>query len=460
MLQGVFRAYKERNEAEPMNCIWNFFDNINELVYVSDMDNHEIIYMNKKCMEVCGVSDFGELKGRKCYEVIQGNSSPCAACTNDKLTEGEFMEYKFFNTFLNKHLLVMNTMRTESDRRCRFELAVDISRHEASAQSLDRYEELEKRVNDGIKHAACETDPDKSLNIILEFLGKTLKGERAYIFEKNTHGDDNTYEWTAVGVTPEKDNLQNLPPEVCENWYRYFSENKNVMFDDIEKMRRDDPLQYENLKGQNIRSIVVVPLYDDNRVIGFYGIDNPPGQALEQTLNMLQIVGYFISSMIKRRDMINRLREISLCDWLTKLGNRHAMNEYISGIDENKSLGIVYCDITRLKRINDTMGHKKGDELICRAADSLKSAFGGHGLFRIGGDELLAICVDIDEYSLHGRTKLLREKAAENSVNLAIGAVWKRNYENDVQKLMSEAEKLMYSEKSEYYRRVGIDRRK
>ncbi|MDE6133752.1 MAG: sensor domain-containing diguanylate cyclase [Oscillospiraceae bacterium] len=443
-----------------MNCIWNFFDNINELVYVSDMDNHEIIYMNKKCMEVCGVSDFGELKGRKCYEVIQGNSSPCAACTNDKLTEGEFMEYKFFNTFLNKHLLVMNTMRTESDRRCRFELAVDISRHEASAQSLDRYEELEKRVNDGIKHAACETDPDKSLNIILEFLGKTLKGDRAYIFEKNTHGDDNTYEWTAAGVTPEKDNLQNLPPEVCENWYRYFSENKNVMFDDIEKMRRDDPLQYENLKGQNIRSIVVVPLYDDNRVIGFYGIDNPPGQALEQTLNMLQIVGYFISSMIKRRDMINRLREISLCDWLTKLGNRHAMNEYISGIDENKSLGIVYCDITRLKRINDTMGHKKGDELICRAADSLKSAFGGHGLFRIGGDELLAICVDIDEYSLHGRTKLLREKAAENSVNLAIGAVWKRNHENDVQKLMSEAEKLMYSEKSEYYRRVGIDRRK
>ncbi|MDE6764648.1 MAG: sensor domain-containing diguanylate cyclase [Oscillospiraceae bacterium] len=443
-----------------MNCIWNFFDNINELVYVSDMDSHEIIYMNKKCMEACGVSDFGELKGRKCYEVLQGNSSPCAACTNDKLTESEFTEYKFFNPFLNKHLLVMDTMRTEADRRCRFELAVDISRHEASAQSLDRYEELEKRVNDGIKHAACETDPDKSLNIILEFLGKTLKGERAYIFEKNTHGDDNTYEWTAAGVTPEKDNLQNLPPEVCENWYRYFSENKNVMFDDIEKMRRDDPLQYENLKGQNIRSIVVVPLYDDNRVIGFYGIDNPPGQALEQTLNMLQIVGYFISSMIKRRDMINRLREISLCDWLTKLGNRHAMDEYISGIDENKSLGIVYCDITRLKRINDTMGHKKGDELICRAADSLKSAFGGHGLFRIGGDELLAICVDIDEYSLHGRTKLLREKAAENSVNLAIGAVWKRNHENDVQKLMSEAEKLMYSEKSKYYRRAGIDRRK
>lgn len=445
-----------------MNCIWNFFDNINELVYVSDMDSHEVIYMNRKSMEVCGISALDELKGRKCYEVIQGNSSPCAACINDKLTEGEFTEYKFFNPFLNKHLLVMDTMKTEEGRRCRFELAVDISRQEASKQSLDRYEELERRVNDGIKHAACEPDPDKALDIILEFLGKTLNGERAYIFEQNTHGgDDNTYEWTAAGVTPEKDNLQNVPPEVCENWYRYFSENKNVMFDDIEKMRQDDPLQYENLKGQNIRSIVVVPLYNDNKVIGFYGIDNPPGQALEQTLNMLQIVGYFISSMIKRRDMINRLREISLCDWLTKLGNRHAMNEYISGIDGNKSLGIVYCDITRLKRMNDTMGHKKGDELICRAADSLKSAFEGYGgLFRIGGDELLAICVDIDEYTLQGRTKLLREKAAENSVNLAIGAAWKKNCENDVQKLMGEAEKLMYKEKSEYYRTAGIDRRK
>lgn len=447
-----------------MNHLYNFFklfDNISEPVYVSDAESYEILYMNRKCMENYGISSLDELKGRKCYETLRGNSSPCAACANEMPPEGELTERNFFDPFLNKHFLVMNTVIVDDGRRLRFELSVDADANEASESPPDRYEDLEKRVNDGIKHAICEPDPDKSLDIILEFLGKTLNGERAYIFEKNpSGGDDNTYEWTADGVTPEKDNLQNVPPEVCENWYRYFSEDKNIMFDDIEKMRPYDPLQYENLKSQNIRSIVVVPLYNDNKVTGFYGIDNPPKHSLDQTLNMLQIVGYFISSMIKRRDMMNRLREISLYDYLTKLGNRYAMNKYISGISSNNSLGIVYCDITRLKMTNDTMGHEMGDDLICSAADCLKASFGEYGLFRIGGDELLAVCADIDEDTLKSRIKLLREKAAENSVNIAIGSAWKENCENDMQKLISEAEKLMYKEKSEYYRTSGIDRRK
>ena len=157
---------------------------------------------------------------------------------------------------------------------------------------------------------------------------------------------------------------------------------------------------------------------------------------------------------------MNQLREISMYDWLTKLGNRYAMNEYIADIGSNKKLGIVYCDITQLKHTNDTMGHKMGDILIFRAAECLRIAFGEYGLFRIGGDELLAVCVDIDEDTMQSCTELLRKKAVENSVNIAIGAVWKENSENNLQKLINEAEKLMYKEKSEYYRTAGIDRRK
>ncbi len=340
-------------------------------------------------------------------------------------------------------------------------LAKDVSKNESARKMLGRHQDFEACVNEGIKRAACELDPDKSIDIILEFLGRGLSGDRSYIFEKNSSGgDDNTYEWVAAGVTPQKDQLQNVPPEVCANWYRCFDEKLNIMFDDIEKMRYDDPLQYENLKSQNIHSIVVVPLYDDNHIIGFYGIDNPPGQDVEDALNMLQIVGYFISSMLKRRNMLNQLLELSLRDRLTTLGNRHAMDEYISNIDGDSSIGIVYCDITGLKRMNDTMGHKMGDELICRASESLKSAFGEYGLFRIGGDELLAICVDIDGDTLQDRIEFLRKKSVENSVNLAIGSALEEKFDNNLQTIMSRAEKLMYQEKNEYYRTAGIDRRR
>lgn len=151
---------------------------------------------------------------------------------------------------------------------------------------------------------------------------------------------------------------------------------------------------------------------------------------------------------------------MSLHDQLTKLGNRHAMNEYVCNIENSGNLGIVYCDITGLKRTNDTLGHKYGDELICRACESLKSVFGEYGLFRIGGDELLAICVGIDEDTLAKRIELLRERSAQNLVVLAVGTVLERKFQSNFQKLMGEAERLMYEDKNEYYRMTGIDRRR
>ena len=105
-------------------------------------------------------------------------------------------------------------------------------------------------------------------------------------FERNERGrDDNTYEWVAEGISREKENLQDIPPEICAHWYRMFQEGKFIVFKDLEEIRESDPLQYENLKRQNIHSLVVVPLYDDGKVIAFYGVDNPPPPSLEYASN-------------------------------------------------------------------------------------------------------------------------------------------------------------------------------
>ena len=83
---------------------------------------------------------------------------------------------------------------------------------------------LEAIINEGLRVALLEATPDQSLEVLLEHLGKALNGERTYIFERNElGGDDNTYEWVADGVAPEKENLQNVSQEVCASWYRNFS---------------------------------------------------------------------------------------------------------------------------------------------------------------------------------------------------------------------------------------------
>ena len=171
---------------------------------------------------------------------------------------------------------------------------------------------LEVIINEGLRVALLEETPDQSLEVLLEHLGKALNGDRTYIFEQNeSGGDDNTYEWTAVGVEPEKENLQNVPPEVCASWYRKFRIGKHIVIGSLEEIRETEPLQYENLKRQGIRSLVVVPLYDGKKIIGFYGVDNPPVKSLEYASNMLQTAAYFIVSSLKRRNLFRVLKKRS-----------------------------------------------------------------------------------------------------------------------------------------------------
>lgn len=191
------------------------------------------------------------------------------------------------------------------------ETAPDIGRHERQS-GVQSVQNLEAIINEGLRAALSEETPDQSLDVLLEYLGRALNGERTYIFEKNqSGGDDNTYEWTAAGVTPEKENLQNVPPKVCAVWYRNFRTGRHIIIEDLEDIREEDALLYETLKRQNIHSLVVVPLYDDGRIIGFYGVDNPPAKLLEYASNMLQTAAYFIVSSLKRRNLVRELQKRS-----------------------------------------------------------------------------------------------------------------------------------------------------
>ena len=135
---------------------------------------------------------------------------------------------------------------------------------------MQSVQNLESVINEGLRAALLAETPDQSLDVLLKHLGMALDGERTYIFEQNASGcDDNTYEWVADGVEPEKENLQNVPPEVCASWYRNFNIGRHIVIKNVEDIRETEPLQYENLKRQNICSLVVVPLYNGERSSAF-----------------------------------------------------------------------------------------------------------------------------------------------------------------------------------------------
>ena len=175
---------------------------------------------------------------------------------------------------------------------------------------------------------------------------------------------------------------------------------------------------------------------------------------------MLQIMGHFIVSSLKRRNLEKQLQNMSHHDQLTGIGNRYALEEYIGEVHGENGFGVVYCDVTGLKRVNDEQGHAAGDYLILQACASLQRVFGKEGLFRIGGDELLVLCNGIDEKVLEDKVAVLRQDVEKHQFALAVGSAWQQSRSIDMDKMMAESEKLMYEDKAAYYREKGIDRRR
>ncbi len=332
------------------------------------------------------------------------------------------------------------------------------------------YQNIETLVNEGLHIAMSHVLADDSLDVILSYLGKILKADRVYIFEKNVRGnDDNTYEWAREGVSEEKENLQDVPAEVCANWYQDFSEGKITIIKDLEEIKNQNQLLYEVLKVQNISSIVTVPLFEDGVPIGFYGVDNPPEDMLDYTVNLLQMMGYFVLALLRQRNLQKELLHMSYNDDLTKVGNRRFFADTIQKMTDEDAVGFVYCDVTGLKRLNDSEGHQAGDKLLLQVTSILKEVFSKEQIFRLGGDEFVVLFRSSDydlfqdkvlQIMFQHKILQLRELSIQRQVNLAIGSSWVQNPGNKLIELLSEAEEKMYQDKAEFYRCAGIDRRK
>ena len=66
--------------------------------------------------------------------------------------------------------------------------------------------------------------------------------------------------------------------------------------------------------------------------------------------------------MLRRRDLVKKLENLSYYDQLTGAKNRHALNKQLASLTKGQSLGVLYSDVMGLKQINDTFGHQAGDK--------------------------------------------------------------------------------------------------
>lgn len=173
--------------------------------------------------------------------------------------------------------------------------------------------------------------------------------------------------------------------------------------------------------------------YDEMKYLGIQSvpqIENARNQQLGRVILILVLVltgvGFVmthnIRQLIRQRSETQILKErehLLHTDVLTGLYNR----TYFNAVEESLSGGgypqtVLITDLNMLKATNDTYGHHVGDQLISAYGAVLREGLPGAMLFRMGGDEFMAILPDTDSVSAEACIRNLKDRC--RAVSLAV----------------------------------------
>lgn len=153
------------------------------------------------------------------------------------------------------------------------------------------------------------------------------------------------------------------------------------------------------------------------------------------------------------------MKEIYRQDSLTGLLNRNA---YDSDVEQLRSADIgavvcVYADMIGLHEVNNHLGHKQGNRMLCEFADAARAFFGDDRLYRIGGDEFVIISSAHTEAQIRKQLNYMRERLHTQGCEISVGVASSEST-SDLPKIIEQAENEMRREKKEYYVRGGSKR--
>jgi len=119
--------------------------------------------------------------------------------------------------------------------------------------------------------------------------------------------------------------------------------------------------------------------------------------------------------------------EMAMTDELTKLSNRHhlkleAPRLIREAVEKGQPLSAILFDIDLFKNVNDTWGHDKGDKVLRICADIIIKAGRGSDLaVRLGGEEFLLLCPNIDLITAAKVAERVRQSVASTKIPIQKG---------------------------------------
>ena len=223
----------------------------------------------------------------------------------------------------------------------------------------------------------------------------------------------------------------------------------------------NDPEKYTTL-----RSALAVPLEGLNGVVGVLAMYRADRDAFTADhLRILLAISSKIALSVENALKYQQAESSATTDYLTGLPNArslfvHLARELARCRRTGTALAVMVCDMDNFKQINDLYGHLEGDNLLKDFAGHLKEMCRGYDyVARMGGDEFVVVAPGLKLEAAEEKARRLNQLAVEaghkvagrNLIALSVGTAFCPEDGFDVERLLAEADRRMYSMKQVHH---------
>lgn len=330
-----------------------FFNKINDLLFVLD-ENGNIVHTNSIVVEKLGFSreelsgkpvmvvhpeDRREEAGQIVMEMLQGKEIYCPVPLVTKKGSQIPVETRV-------------AKGTWNGRPALFGVSKDVSKQYESEQLIKQYLGLQELLlNLASTYINIELDKvDEVIQQSLQEMAEFVGADRTYIFDydfaKSTCS--NTYEWCTEGISPEINNLQDVPLEfVDEAWLNNHKNGQPFYVPKVDELPDDGP---ESLRGilepQGIKSLMTIPMISNGKATGFVGFDSCKDYHHYSTKEQ-QLLEVFSQMLVNIADKKNKNEQIKIQQerFINIISN---MDLGIAEVDRNNNIVFVNQQFTNL----------------------------------------------------------------------------------------------------------------
>jgi diguanylate cyclase (GGDEF)-like protein len=242
---------------------------------------------------------------------------------------------------------------------------------------------------------------DEKLEETLKCIGEHFGVDRVTHFEYSKDLDQIWLSGAWCGETMPSADASIVPIKASSfTWLvNEYEQNGKVVISDVNTLPREASAELEALVLKGSRSILSMPIRQNDRLLGFITLQAMMKKAewAKDEQNLLLLVTNALADAIVKVESEKKISYMAYYDALTGLANRTYFGLQLDKMIEiarrkNKLIGVLFFDLDEFKSVNDTMGHDSGDQLLKEISNRLsQTTRKTDSVCRFGGDEFLII---------------------------------------------------------------------